>query len=145
MANLEMKLNQYVADLTVFYTKLHNLHWYVKGQKFFEFHALFEKYYDQVTADMDEVAERMLQLDMKPVASLKGVLGIAKIEEREDAYEDYMPMIKMVKADFEYLLQLTKETREAAEEAGDEPTVDLMVGFTAYYEKALWMMRATLS
>jgi starvation-inducible DNA-binding protein len=85
-ANLETKLNQYVADLTVMYTKLHNVHWYVEGRQFHAMHPLFEMYYDKVTEDMDVVAERMLQLDFKPVATLKGALEIAKIEERGEEF-----------------------------------------------------------
>lgn len=144
MANLEQKLNQYVADLTVMYTKLHNVHWYVEGVHFFRMHELFEMYYDQVTEDMDAVAERMLQLNYKPVASLKGALALAKIEEREDKFSKDKELLDMVKKDFEYLLECTQEITKAAEEAHDNPTADMMIGFTAYYQKALWMINVTL-
>ncbi len=144
MANLEQKLNQYVADLTVMYTKLHNVHWYVEGVHFFTMHELFERYYDQITEDMDAVAERMLQLNFKPVASLKKVLEISKIEEREDKFSKDKELLEMVKKDFEYLLGCTLELKKAAEEENDDPTVDLMNEYTAYYQKALWMLNVTL-
>ncbi|NLY82597.1 MAG: DNA starvation/stationary phase protection protein [Clostridiales bacterium] len=144
MANLEKKLNQYVADLTVMYTKLHNVHWYVEGAQFFRMHELFEEYYDQVTADLDEVAERMLQIDMKPVGSLKGALELAKIEERDDKFGADKDLLEVVKKDFDYFLNASKEITSIASEAGDEPTADLMIGFTAHYEKALWMINALL-
>lgn len=144
MANLEKKLNQYVADLMVMYTKLHNVHWYVEGPAFYQIHVLFENYYDQVTEDMDSIAERMLQIGAKPVATLKGALELTKIEEREVGPGKDIELVKVVKADFEYLLKLTKETKEEAEKAKDDVTVDLMNGFSAYYEKALWMINATL-
>ncbi len=144
MANLEMKLNQYVADLTVMYTKLHNVHWYVEGAQFFTMHELFERYYDQVTADLDAVAERMLQLGYKPVGSLKGALELAKIEEREDKFSKDRELLEVVKNDFEYLLKSTLDVKKTAEEANDDPTVDIMNEYTAYYQKALWMMNVTL-
>ncbi len=144
MANLEKKLNQYVADLTVMYTKLHNVHWYVEGSQFFRMHELFEEYYDQITTDLDEVAERMLQIDMKPVGSLKGALEIAKIEERDDKFGLDKDLLEVVRKDFEYFLNSSKELTELAAEAGDEPTAALMIGFTAHYQKALWMINALL-
>lgn len=144
MANLEKKLNQYVADLTVMYTKLHNVHWYVEGSQFFRMHELFEEYYDQITADLDEVAERMLQIDMKPVGSLKGALEIAKIEERDDKFGVDKDLLEVVRKDFEYFLNSSKELTTLASEADDEPTADLMIGFTAHYQKALWMINALL-
>jgi len=132
-ANLETKLNQYVADLTVMYTKLHNVHWYVEGRQFHAMHELFEMYYDKVTEDMDVVAERMLQLDFKPVATLKGALEIAKIEERGEEFGKDLDFVEIVRKDFEYLLGLTLEVKEEADKAGDDPTVDIMNEFTAYY------------
>lgn len=145
MINIELKMNEYVADLTVLYTKLHNLHWYITGPKFFEFHELFEEYYDKVTEDLDEIAERMLQLEMKPAGSLKKVLELAKIEEREDAFGKDLDFVAMVKADFEYMMDASITLRKLAEEAEDEPTVDLMIEATAYYQKALWMLKAALA
>ncbi len=145
MANLESKLNQYVADLMVMYTKLHNVHWYVEGRQFHAMHELFEMYYDKATEDMDVVAERMLQLGMKPVANLKGALEMTKIEERAEEFGKDLDFVQIVNADYEYLLKLTLEVKEAAEEAGDDPTVDIMNEFTAYYQKQLWMIKATLA
>lgn len=145
MTNLEKKLNQYVADLMVMYTKLHNLHWYVQGKNFFQMHELFERYYDQATEDMDAVAERMLQLGFKPVASVKGALEITKIDERVDEFGKDLEFVSIVKKDYEYLLNLTLEVKEAAEKAKDDPTVDIMNEFTAYYQKQLWMINSTLA
>jgi len=145
MANLEKKLNLYVADLMVAYTKLHNVHWYVQGKQFHRMHVLFEGYYDKVTEDMDAVAERMLQLGFKPVASLKGALEIAKIEERNEEYAKDIDLVQIVKKDFDYLLKMTLEVKEEAEKAGDDPTVDMMNEFTAYYQKELWMLNSTLA
>lgn len=142
---LETNLNQYVADLTVMYTKLHNVHWYVEGRQFHAMHELFEMYYDKVTEDLDVVAERMLQLEFKPVATLKGALEIAKIEERGEEFGKDLDFVEIVRKDFEYLLGLTLEVKEEADKAGDDPTVDIMNEFTAYYQKQLWMIKATLA
>lgn len=144
-SKLEIKLNQYVADLTVMYTKLHNVHWYVEGKQFHAMHELFEMYYDKVTEDLDVVAERMLQLGYMPVASLKGALEIAKVEERGDEFGKDLEFVEIVKNDFEYLLNLTLEVKKEAEDAGDDPTVDIMNEFSAYYQKQLWMIKATLA
>lgn len=145
MTTLENKLNQYVADLMITYTKLHNVHWYVQGKQFYRMHELFEGYYDKATEDMDVIAERMLQLNLKPVASLKKALEITKIEERNEEFGRDFDLVKIVKSDFEYFLKLTLEVKEEAEKAGDDPTVDIMNEITAYYQKELWMLNSTLA
>ncbi len=68
---METKLNQLLADFVVEYHKLQTFHWYVKGKDFFTVHAKLEEYYDHVNENIDEVAEHILMLNMKPLASLQ--------------------------------------------------------------------------
>lgn len=46
---LEQALNQQVANFSILYVKIHNYHWYVKGEQFFTLHAKFEELYNDVT------------------------------------------------------------------------------------------------
>ncbi|NRG01498.1 ferritin-like domain-containing protein, partial [Paenibacillus dendritiformis] len=39
---LQQMLNQQVANLNLMYVKLHNYHWFVKGDMFFTLHEKFE-------------------------------------------------------------------------------------------------------
>ena len=41
-------LNLLLSDLNVFYRKLQNYHWNIKGKDFFVFHAKLEEYYDKI-------------------------------------------------------------------------------------------------
>lgn len=141
---LHEKLNVFVANQTVLYTKLHNLHWYVNGPQFFVLHEKFEEIYDHTTEVMDEVAERMLALGARPVANLKDALALATIKELEDKDIDGVSAVKVLFADLELLNKDAKELRELAGEAGDPATEDLFVGYIANYEKTLWMLRALL-
>lgn len=62
---LQNKLNEAVGNLILFYVKLHNYHWFVKGNQFYRLHNLFEQMYDEITETYDVIAERMLMLNMK--------------------------------------------------------------------------------
>ena len=59
-------LSLLLANLQVHYTNLRNLHWNVKGKGFFVLHEKYEELYNDVAGKIDEVAERMLQLDATP-------------------------------------------------------------------------------
>ena len=78
---METKLNQLLADFVVEYHKLQTFHWYVKGKDFFTVHAKLEEYYDHVNENIDEVAEHILMLNMKPLASLQEFLKVSSITE----------------------------------------------------------------
>ena len=47
METLIKELNQYLSDLAVFYRKLQNYHWNVKGSDFFVVHEKLEEYYNK--------------------------------------------------------------------------------------------------
>ncbi|NLP28523.1 MAG: DNA starvation/stationary phase protection protein [Clostridia bacterium] len=135
-------LNKYLADLNVLYVKLHNLHWNIEGPAFFQLHSVFEQYYDKVTADLDEVAERILTLGERPAASVKEYIQLASIEELNSKGISADASIEEVKKDFNHMLEQSRSILELAEEAKDQGTVDLMAGFIGYYEKTLWMINA---
>ncbi|HKM02655.1 MAG TPA: DNA starvation/stationary phase protection protein [Bacilli bacterium] len=141
---LQEKLNVFVANQTVLYTKLHNLHWYVTGPTFFVLHAKFEELYDETTEVMDEVAERLLAIGGKPVASLKEVLALTTIQEFVGKDIVGKDAVQVILADYKALLKDAKELRNLAAEADDPSTEDLFIGYRANYEKTIWMLEALL-
>ena len=81
MENILNNLNTFLSDLNVFYRKLQNYHWNVKGKDFFQAHAKLEELYGYINEAVDEVAENLLMLNAKPFASLRDFLDNADIEE----------------------------------------------------------------
>lgn len=141
--NLEKMLNEQVANLIVFYVKLHNYHWFVNGTEFFRLHELFEALYDETTEHYDEVAERMLMLEMTPVATLKGSLELATIKEATNK-ETTDEMIQSVLNDFIHLNERFGKVMEAAEEAEDDVTADVLTTIRSGFQKHIWMLKEML-
>ncbi|CAI6021122.1 DNA protection during starvation protein 1 [Paenibacillus sp. JJ-100] len=141
--SIEQVLNRQVANLNVLYVKIHNYHWYVKGPNFFTLHVKFEEFYNEVTAQMDEIAERMLTLKGSPAATMKEYLEIASIQEASGK-EDANTMVQNLIEDFATLSNEYQEGIDLAEEAEDQPTADMLTGFKADLEKHMWMLRAYL-
>jgi starvation-inducible DNA-binding protein len=137
------QLNVLVSTWSVAYTKLHNFHWYVTGPSFFTLHTKFEELYNEITLTLDEYAERILSLGEKPVATLKEHLKHSLIEEasgKESAEE----MVQATVNDFGTIMDALKEAMEAAAEAGDDRTEDLLNGTYQSLEKHTWMLKAFL-
>src|SRR5690554_74327 len=123
--NLEKALNREVANLVVFYIKLHNYHWYVKGHEFYRLHEKFEEMYDEITEIYDEVAERMLMLGYKPNATLKGALEVATLKEATGK-ETSKEMVVQTLEDYKHLDAGFKEALGFAEELDDDVTQNLL-------------------
>ncbi|MEA5026123.1 MAG: DNA starvation/stationary phase protection protein [Erysipelotrichaceae bacterium] len=142
MKDLMEKLNIYLANQQLMYTKLHNLHWYVQGRSFFTLHAKLEELYDQTGEILDEVAERILAIGGLPVANWHGVLAIGKVKELTDEPIGSDEAVKVLIADVEYWIKDTKEIVDLAAEIDDVGTADQFTGYLKEYQKLMWMLKA---
>ncbi|KAF0822715.1 Dps family protein [Cytobacillus firmus] len=136
-------VNQQVANWTVLYVKLHNFHWYIKGKNFFTLHAKFEELYNEANVHVDELAERILALEAKPVATMKEVLETSSLKEATGK-ENEEQMVQSVVDDFEKMVDELQEAIELAEEAKDEGTGDMLIAVKQSLKKHIWMLKAYL-
>ncbi|CAM3856740.1 Dps family protein [Cytobacillus oceanisediminis] len=136
-------VNQQVANWTVLYVKLHNYHWYIKGKNFFTLHAKFEELYNEANEHVDELAERILALEAKPVATMKEVLETSSIKEAA-GNETEEQMVQTIVEDFEKMVDELQEGIELAEEAKDEGTGDMLIAVKQSLKKHIWMLKAYL-
>lgn len=145
MANEKLvnSLNSQLANWNVLFTKLHNYHWYVTGPEFFTLHVKFEEYYTEAATYIDSIAERILTVGGKPLATLKQYLETASIEEATSK-EDSKEMVANLASDFEKVIAECNETIELAEADGDESTADMFIGIKTSLEQHVWMLKAYL-
>ncbi|MFS0557737.1 Dps family protein [Brevibacillus sp. 179-C9.3 HS] len=136
-------LNKQVANWTVLYTKLHNFHWNVKGPHFFTLHAKFEELYNEAAANLDTLAERVLSIGGKPIATLAACLNTASITEAE-GNETAEQMVETIARDFSILVDELKLAMETADQADDEATADMLLEIRSGLEKHIWMLKSFL-
>ncbi len=140
---LNKELNKQVATWSVFYTKLHNFHWYVKGPSFFTLHEKFEELYNEATLNMDEIAERLLTLGGNPVATMKEHLELSEVKEATNK-ETASEMVEAVVKDFGIIMKSLKKGMEEAAKDEDDMTEDLLNAIYQKTEKHQWMLNAFL-
>ena len=135
-------LNQLLSNSFVMYVKLHRYHWFVQGRHFFQLHEIFEDMYTIFAQNNDEIAERILMINGKPLATMAKYLDESTLEEATaDDKED--EMIAQLFNDYEQMVQeIVDEGIPLAEEQNDEPTLDMLVSIQATLEKYMWMLRA---
>jgi starvation-inducible DNA-binding protein len=141
--NLSGIINKQVANWSVLYIKLHQYHWYVKGQQFFTLHTKFEELYNEASTYIDELAERLLALGGQPVATMTKFLEIATVQEAEGS-ETAEQMVQVTIDDFTKIIDELKEGLKIAQSVNDEATSDLFLGIHASLEKHVWMLGSFL-
>ena len=135
------KLNKLLSDLNVFYRKLQNYHWNVKGHDFFTIHAKLEEYYNEVNEQIDEIAEHILILNGQPQGTMKEYINTSDIEEAKNEKITSQEIFTEVIKDLEKLLEDVKQIKKCADENEDYPTSSLMDEYIENYGKKLWMLK----
>ncbi len=137
------QLNRLLADYQVYYQKLRNYHWNVKGPLFFGLHVKFEELYTDAAMKVDELAERVLALETRPLSTLKEALDHARLAE-DRGTPNAETMVRNLVADIETLNAELRTTAKAAAEVGDDATMNLVDPMADEQEKTAWMLRAFL-
>lgn len=115
--------------------KTQTYHWNVKGSDFFQLHVAFQQQYEALFTAIDEIAERLRTLGGTPIA---GSPAPANLPANGNA------MVEDLMADHAALSQLLKEGIKTTQDAGDEVTVDLLIGRQTEHDKTRWMLAAYL-
>jgi starvation-inducible DNA-binding protein len=135
------KLNHLLANLVVEYHKLQNFHWYIKGSDFFTVHAKLEDYYNDINKAVDEVAESILMLEGKPLASLKDFAANASIKEAEAQFIKSDIILAEVEKDYSLLLAEVIEIKKAADAEENFIISAMMDDYIKNFTKAVWMLK----
>ena len=144
MSGLVEGLNELLAAYQVVYFNTRGSHWMVKGENFFELHKLFETAYNDATAKIDEVAERILTLGGTPFLTATEMLAVSPVKEYR-MNGDEAACVKGLLEDLKKLGVIEKKVITAAEAQGDIVTVDLLTGYLGEQQKTSWMLSQFLS
>ena len=142
-ANLVEKLNGLLSNFQVYYQNLRGLHWNIKGKNFFELHVKFEEFYTDSQIKIDEIAERILTLQGKPLHTFSDYITNASVPVGKDISND-VAGVELVVNSLSELLKIERVILESSDNANDEGTNSMMSDFIAEQEKTIWMLSSWL-
>lgn len=134
------KLNCFLSDLAVFYRKLQNYHWNVKGKDFFVVHSKLEEYYNAINDSIDEIGEHILIIGGEPLGRIKDYLEKAKITEANNEKISSCDIYLNIKNDYTILYNIVQEIKQLADTESDFATSSLMDDYLKNFGKILWML-----
>ena len=140
---LAEKLNDLLANYSIFYQNTRGFHWNIKGDKFFELHIKFEELYTDLQVKIDEIAERILTLGAAPEHKYTSYQKVSSISESNQV-NDGMKSVQEILDSFSVIIQLQREILDLSDEINDEGTNALMSDYIRTQEKLVWMYSAYL-
>lgn len=137
-------LSKVLADSYSLYIKTHNYHWNVTGPQFNALHTMFESQYTELAPAIDEIAERIRALGHLAPGSYKEFSELTSIKDGDNRLTAN-EMVKELVEGQETVARTCRSLISTVEEAGDEPTADLLTVRMQTHEKNAWMLRAMLA
>lgn len=142
--HLAEKLNELLANYSIFYQNTRGYHWNIKGEKFFELHLKFEELYNDLLLKIDEVAERILTLGHTPKHNYADYRTTSKIKESVQV-SDGIKAVEDILTSFQTIIVLQRELLTISADAEDEGTNALMSDYIRAQEKLVWMYSSFLN
>jgi starvation-inducible DNA-binding protein len=136
-------LSRLLADTYTLYLKTHNYHWNVTGPMFQTLHLMFETQYNELALAVDLIAERIRALGAAAPGSYRAFAELSSITEDTD-HPDATTMIRRLVDGQETVARTAREVFTVADDAGDQPSADLLTQRMQVHEKAAWMLRSLL-
>jgi starvation-inducible DNA-binding protein len=136
-------LSRLLADTYVLYLKTHNFHWNVEGPMFQTLHQMFMEQYTETWNAIDLIAERIRSLGEYAPGTYREYARLTSIKETEGVprAED---MVRLLIEGQEAVVRTAREALGVADEANDQPTLDLLTQRMQVHEKNAWMLRSLL-
>lgn len=140
---LAEKLNELLANYSIFYMNTRGFHWNISGDKFFELHLKFEELYNNLILKIDEVAERVLTLGYAPMHAYTDYIKASEIQSVKNVSEGKVG-VQHILDSFTIIITKQRALLELSAQANDEGTNALMSDYIREQEKLVWMYRAYL-
>ncbi len=136
-------LSKLLADTYVVYLKTHNFHWNVEGPMFQTLHQMFMEQYTETWNAIDLIAERIRSLGEYAPGTYREYSKLTRIKET-DGVPKAEQMVQLLIEGQEAIVRTARDLLPIADEAGDEPTLDLLTQRMQVHEKTAWMLRSLL-
>jgi len=137
------KLNELLANYSLFYQNTRGYHWNIKGDKFFELHIKFEELYTDLFMKIDEIAERIVTLGFSAHHNFSDYIRVSKVMEAAQVNDTTLAVQDTINS-FKIIILIQREVLEIAESSHDGGTADLMNNYIRAQEKLTWMYSAFL-
>ena len=120
-------LNQVLADTMTLRDLYKKHHWQMSGVTFYQLHLLLDVHYEAQAALVDTIAERIMALGGISIAMGADVAEMTRIPRPPKGREDVPSQLSRLLEAHEIILRQARDGAEAADDAGDDGTNDLLI------------------
>jgi starvation-inducible DNA-binding protein len=113
----------------------------VTGSEFFSLHLLFEKQYEEIAEELDEIAERIRALGFFVDASFSAFKKLTLVKEDHNVLGIKDILLSLIDG-HRVLIHHGRHIAQLTDQEGDFATVDMLGRMLGAHEKMVWMLQA---
>lgn len=137
-------LNENLVDAIHLSLQGKQAHWNVKGIYFYQFHELFDKFYDEASDWSDLLAERVVQLGALAEANLDSVAKRTRLPSYSLDLTDGLDHVKALIKSLSIFCKNIRSSIDESQKIGDAGTADLFTEISRSADKFLWFLESHL-
>lgn len=136
-------LNDLLSDLSITYLNVRGLHWNIRDRFFFALHPKYQEIYEELSKQIDDVAEIILTIGGLPLTSYRDYAQRSRVKEKGNTSDAQTGARELIEA-----LQLIGQREEAilihTEKSKDYITQNLVSNMLYKQQKTIWMLSSFL-
>lgn len=137
-------LNQQLANLSDLRSQAKQAHWNIKGSDFFQLHELSDLLASHLEGPIDEVAERVVTLGGNAYGTVRAAAQSSTLPEYPREISAGREHLEALRDRWAQAAAAVRKAIDAALEAGDQATADLLIGLQRVLDKDLWFLESHL-
>jgi len=141
-SELNVLMNQRLADAVDLQMQMKQAHWNVKGPHFLGLHELFDQIDEAVEGYVDLVAERIVQLGGIAEGTARVAAQRSRLEEYPLDIADGHAHVEAVSKALSTFGREVRKTIDEADELQDADTADMFTEISRGIDKWLWFVEA---
>ncbi len=141
-SELNVLMNQRLADAVDLQMQMKQAHWNVKGPHFIGLHELFDQIDEAVEGYVDLVAERIVQLGGIAEGTARVAAERSRLEEYPLDIADGHAHVEAVSKALSTFGREVRKTIDEADELQDADTADMFTEISRDIDKWLWFVEA---
>lgn len=135
-------LSASLADVIDLKLQAKQAHWNVKGANFIALHELFDKVVAEADEAGDTIAERIMQLGGSAAGGARLVAKQSRLKDYPLLVADGLKHADALSSAIAAFNTHARRAIDAADEAGDAVSADMLTGIVAGFDKLLWFVEA---
>jgi starvation-inducible DNA-binding protein len=143
-AGLIEAINRQLANTFALTLNYRKYHWEATGPQFRSLHLMFEEFYNEVDATIDEIAERARILGGLAVHTPEQIREFASVTIAEPGKMEPRAMVEQAHENAHVVIREQRKVVDQADEATDPGTADLFTRVLQIHEKHEWFLREYL-